>query len=300
MPSTSTPASTPLPASLFPEQISASGYQQLVNCPYQFFAARCLKLEPPETIREMLEKSDYGERVHLCLHAFHTNVADLPGPFPAELSIHNIKDATQCLNDIATAVFAQDLEDNFLHRGWLQRWQEMIPEYLHWQLEHQVEWQINSTENNLKAPRPNDPIKLQGRLDRIDANKDGLGIIDYKTGATPHDEDVLNGEAVQLPFYALLAEQSLQKTVTRVEYVALDNRSSKKRNGPKVETVGTLEGETLKTLTLATAARLDKLATDLKSGSPMPAWGDEKTCEYCDMDGLCRKQSWSEVMSGES
>jgi ATP-dependent helicase/nuclease subunit B len=287
--------SATIPAAMFPDHISASGYQQLVNCPYQFFAARCLKLEPPETIREMLEKSDYGERVHLCLHAFHTRVAGLPGPFPALLSIHNIKDAIGCLEDIATAVFAQDLEDNFLHRGWLKRWQEMIPDYIHWQLERQDHWRIQTTEANVDAQRPGTQVNLRGRLDRIDTSPEGLGVIDYKTGATPHETDVLEGEAVQLPFYAMLAEQGLNKPVVRVEYVALDchNKTrSSKRDKPKVEAVGTLEGEEFQALTRAVATRLDNLANDIQTGSPMPAWGDQITCRYCQMSGVCRREAW--------
>jgi len=49
---------------LIPKSISASGYQQLLNCPYQFYAARCLQLSPPENVQKFLAKSDYGERVH--------------------------------------------------------------------------------------------------------------------------------------------------------------------------------------------------------------------------------------------
>jgi len=48
------------PAKLLPQRYSATRYQQLMDCPYQFFAATCLGLKAPERIREALEKSDYG------------------------------------------------------------------------------------------------------------------------------------------------------------------------------------------------------------------------------------------------
>jgi len=67
-------------AALVPQTVTAGAYQELMDCPYQFFAARCLHLAAPETIREALEKSDYGERVHRCLEAFHGPVRGLPGP----------------------------------------------------------------------------------------------------------------------------------------------------------------------------------------------------------------------------
>ena len=292
---------------LFPEFLSASGYQQLINCPYQFFAARCLKLEPPESIREMLEKADYGERVHLCLHAFHHDVSGLPGPFASAITAQNKPAAIQCLNDIATAVFARDLEDNFLHRGWLKRWQVMIPEYIEWQLSRQKHWQVKSTELTVSAPRSNSGITIRGRLDRIDSGIDDetgakvAGIIDYKTGAIPSDDDVLSGESVQLPFYALLAEDACDATVTHVEYLSLDDRASAQKTRSAlsatktaVKTIGTLETETLDTLKEDIAERLDLLVNQIRAGTPMPAWGDEKTCGHCQMSGLCRRETWQE------
>ena len=127
-------------------------------------------------------------------------------------------------------------------------------------------------------------IELKGRLDRIDHDAHGSAIIDYKTGAAlPTQDDVEAGEAVQLPFYALLAQASAQP-VTRVEYVAI--------KADKISAAACLEGEALSKLAHATEQRLIALIQELRSGAPMPAWGDEKTCAWCAMSGLCRKQMW--------
>ncbi|MCL4316443.1 MAG: PD-(D/E)XK nuclease family protein, partial [Gammaproteobacteria bacterium] len=78
---TAAPAAQPLPrprtmprppcrAELLPLSLSARAYQQLMDCPYQFHAARCLALTPAVEAREDMEKSDYGLRVHRILHAF--------------------------------------------------------------------------------------------------------------------------------------------------------------------------------------------------------------------------------------
>ncbi len=300
------PMPQPLPANptvrisseLFPTHLSASGYQQLINCPYQFFAARCLQLEAPDSIREMLAKADYGERVHLSLHAFHENVRGLPGPFNATITSDNKPAAIKCLNEIAAAVFARDLEDNFLHRGWLRRWQEAIPAYIEWQRERQRQWRVKSTE--LKVTRKHGQITLRGRLDRIDAGTDNdsgvpiAGIIDYKTGSIPKNADVLNGESVQLPFYALLAEHIGRETITQVEYLSLDT-ATKKGASSMVKTAGTLETETLDTLMQNTATRLDLLVNQMTTGTPIPAWGDEITCGYCQMSGICRRETWQDL-----
>jgi ATP-dependent helicase/nuclease subunit B len=273
-----------VPAELLPDSISATGYQQLVNCPYQFFAGHCLGLEPPEAIREMLEKSDYGERVHRCLQAFHSAVAGLPGPFPEPVTATNRAAAVQCLEDIAHQVFAKDLEDNFLHRAWLKRWRDLIPGYIDWQIQRAQQWQVRDTELRLEAAATRPALK--GRLDRLDGGPAGMAVIDYKTGHTPSAEEVADGEAVQLPFYAWLAETAMAQDIAQVEYLALD--------GHRVKALGTLEGPLLEELKRRNAERLEALLHDLNAGAALPAWGDEGVCARCHMAGVCRQQTWGE------
>lgn len=273
---------------LIPRHISASAYQQLIDCPYQFFAARCLKLEPLESIKEMLEKSDYGERVHLCLQAFHSGVKNLPGPFKHPFTTANRDEAIHCLTSIADEVFAKDLEDNFLHRAWLKRWHDLIPAYIDWQIGQQLSWNVDSTEHKVETVLNGMNIPIAGRIDRIDTSKDtqekNYNILDYKTGKVARKDDVLAGESIQLPFYALLAKQALQKSASRVEYVSLDK--------DKVETKTTLEGDELNKLTLQIEQRLVDILTDIEKGKPMTAWGDDSSCEWCQMSGICRRESW--------
>ena len=281
---------TPVPPVLLPQTLSASGYQQLMNCPYQFFAARCLGLEPAETIREELEKSDYGERVHLCLQAFHSDVPHLPGPFREPLNETNKPRALACLQDIAAAVFSKDLEDNFLHRGWLKRWTDLIPHYLDWQLGHGQDWRLYASEEKLSTSLPGTSLHLTGRLDRIDKGEAGLGIIDYKTGAVPKVADVASLEAVQLPFYALLAEGEWDDRITRCEYLSLDAQ--------QVKSLVAVEHEELAELKEQNQTRLQELWHALTAGVAVTAWGDEDVCQRCDMSGLCRRQVWDQELEG--
>ena len=277
-------------AGMIPKHISASAYQQLIDCPYQFFAAKCLKLEPLESIKEMLEKSDYGERVHLCLHAFHTGAKDLPGPFNKPLTEKNREESIGFLTLIAEAVFEKDLEDNFLHRAWLKRWHDLIPAYIDWQIGQAQNWKVDSTELDINTSIEGLGIPLRGRIDRVDINTDNenpaLDILDYKTGLVASEKDVLAGESVQLPFYALLARQYLQKPASRVEYVSIGDG--------KVRARTTLEGETLSNLTHLAGQRLIEIISDLENGKSMKAWGDQNACDWCQMSGVCRRESWLE------
>jgi len=266
---------------LLPLNISASAYQQLIDCPYQYFAARCLGLKATDEIRMVLEKSDYGSRVHQCLQAFHSNVEALPGPFKAEITQENRQQAIQCLSDISVQVFSHDLEDNFQHRGWLQAWQNIIPLYINWQMRHQANWQADQAEIKI-TDKITTGFKLNGILDRVDVNKQEntqVGVIDYKTGKPPAQKEINAGEAVQLPFYALL----LDAEVKRVEYLELND---------KLKTSGALEDDALFELMQAQSERLNTLFTQLQNGDALPAWGDAKTCGYCDMDGICRRDAW--------
>jgi ATP-dependent helicase/nuclease subunit B len=276
------------PPALMPKTMSATGYQQVMNCPYQFFAARCLRLSPPDSVREMLQKDDFGNKVHACLQVFHSKVRGLPGPFDQPLSEAGRQAATDLLNLISHQVFAKDIEDNFIHRGWLKRWLELVPRYIDWQIDQARQWRIYQVEKSSERIALSDQCHIKGRLDRIDQSDDEFKIIDYKTGRVPSNEDVASGEAVQLPFYALLMQSIVGESANtqRVEYLSLDAN----RFGDSVF----IEGNELNQLQSAVAGRLVDIMQAMHQGQGLPAWGDSQTCKHCVMCGLCRKGSWQE------
>ncbi len=275
----------PLPATLWPQRLSPTGHQTLIDCPYRFRATVGLRLTAPEAIREALTKAEYGERVHRCLEAFHSDLPELPGPFRERLDPKHREAAIALHRTIAEAVFARDLEDNFEHRGWLQRWLEQIPSLVDWEIARHEAWRVEGVEQRLErtlAPG----LTLAGRLDRLDASAAGAAVIDYKTGTPPDQAEVDSGEAVQLPSYALLAPG-----VTQVGYLLLDDAT--------VKTGALLEGEALAELTAAVRERLERLAAEIRAGRGLPAWGDARTCGYCEMDGLCRRPVWEQAGAEE-
>lgn len=285
LPELQTKPAPSLPANLQPEAFSPSGYQQLLNCPYQYYAARCLELSPSEEIRRALSKAEYGQRIHQCLQAFHSKVAGLPGPFSGPVTAKHRDKAIALMNQIAEAVFNQDLADNFEHHGRLQEWQLQIPAYIDWQIERNSAWQVQETEI-WRDQKLTDRLKLVGQLDRIDNNQGGLGILDYKTGHHPKQNDVLEGEAVQLPVYALLAA-SKQQPVQQVAYLDLSTKE-------KATIPYTLADDDLHQLSEGIATRLIRICEQIEQGCGLPAWGDTNTCRYCDMKLLCRRQAWDD------
>jgi ATP-dependent helicase/nuclease subunit B len=271
-----------LSTGLRPRVLSASAYQQLVDCPYQFYAAYCLNLQAPEPVREALQKSDYGQRVHRCLQAFHADVPGLPGPFQERVAQSNRDMAVKLLEDISQAVFARDLEDNFEHRGWLKRWLAQIPGYVDWEIRRESHWQVAAVERSAQQ-EINAGLEVRGRLDRIDRHQEALAIVDYKTGSAASQDAVATGEDVQLALYAALTKGG----AVRVEYLLLDSKP--------VKSGALLEGDALALLSQQNRRRLEQIVADIDAGAPLPAWGDDRTCRYCAMDGICRKQAWSDA-----
>lgn len=62
-------------------------------------------------------------------------------------------------------------------------------------------------------------VKLRGKIDRIDKREDGLVVIDYKLGRTPlRHQDALDGRNIQLPIYAMAAENLMRGTMVASAY----------------------------------------------------------------------------------
>ncbi|MCW8935935.1 MAG: PD-(D/E)XK nuclease family protein [Gammaproteobacteria bacterium] len=263
---------------LIPSEYSASRHQRLIDCPYKFFAADALKLKPLEQISLELLKSEYGEKVHLILHAFHQQCQDLPAPFNNPLTKSNKSQALKHIEELSKQVFKTQTEDSIQHRGWFDRWMDTAESYIDWQIQRQCDWDIYRLEA-MSEQQLNTESKLVGRLDRIDKRGSELSIIDYKTGNTARQSDIDLAENIQLTSYA-----ALMKDVCNVIYLKLDKGETKQS--------GILEGDVLNDLKADVLKRLETVISDIRSSKPLPSWGDSKACEYCDMSGLCRKQMW--------
>lgn len=272
-----------VPKALIPQSFSASSYQQLMNCPYQFFAAQCLQLKPPEEIQLALSKREYGERVHLCLQAFHSDIPHRPGPFQLPLTRQNRQQAIELMQEIASSVFKHDLQENYIHKGWYHQWLKVIPAYIDWHIDNKQNTTVCQTEVKLERAFIEERI-LKGRLDRIDKQDNEYEIIDYKTGQLPTKKDVLAGEQVQLPFYALLTDPE-SMPVKSVGYLAIGKDTNFKAMFP-------FEKDELSELANNVLVRLEEMVFEIEQGQTLPAWENRKACEYCDMMTLCRVGTW--------
>lgn len=269
------PATMPAPSasSLSPKKLSASGYNSLVACPYQFFATRMLGLSGIDELSDMPEKRDYGDWLHQILAMFHT-----------QLHEHAVVDRAALLREISDQVFGQALDKSAAALGYYARWQKAMPAYLEWLTEREAQgWHFVLGEEKFeKVLRWEDgEIILHGRVDRMDENASGERIVlDYKsTNQTALRDKLKQGEDHQLPFYGLLSDVPLAAAL----YIPLEATKD------KIKEVESTEYETWQqTLSAQITNTMSAIAHD----APLPATGPESVCQYCDVRGLCRKGAW--------
>jgi ATP-dependent helicase/nuclease subunit B len=265
------PAPTPLHG-LIPGRISASGYNSLVACPYQYYARHMLRLNELDEVREGVEKRDYGVWVHDILHRFHQQ-------FPV-LGEHARAVLEEALQRISGEVFAPAVERDYLARAWLLRWQQAIPAYLDAQQKSEAEgWRYQNGEVPFEMPL-SDELTLHGRIDRVDGQPDDSArVVDYKMMDANRLRNKLReaGEDVQLACYASVYEAN------EAAFISIE----------KDKVVVVAPPQDIPELAQANIERLNEVFAQMRNGAALPAHGVDATCEYCEMRGLCRKNDWS-------
>jgi ATP-dependent helicase/nuclease subunit B len=267
------------PADRIPARISASGYNALLSCPYQFHARYVLGLGELDDVQEEIEKRDYGELVHDILTEFHKAHPRVSALKPEV--------ARSALEALSREAFADLVARNYLARAWLARWLALVPEYLEWQVRREKDgwaWHAGEESRSIDIVTPEGRhFVLHGRLDRVDVNGEGdFSVIDYKTQRPEVLKRKLEsvGEDVQLPVYALL----WGGPVAAALFLSVE-----RGGGVKEVPLGTEIAQ----LADATRERLGTMVDALYNASPLVAQGIDAVCQYCEVRGLCRRNYWT-------
>ncbi len=269
--------------------ISASSYEALRACPYQFFATRLLALQSDGELEQDPDQRDWGNFVHASLQAFHEARAETRAGSQDDAALLQRCAETQMQR------LARDLGENTaaLLLPYRHSWPNLAAQYLAWLAEDEAEnsWQFQAGEyapqpsGQLVLDAPEAPLTLSGRIDRLDHNQAGkLRVLDYKTGSASALEKKLKraGEDTQLPFYALLLGEAAAQLHSASYLVLRANEAVKLIASP--QPLDAAEA-------LAEGIRADM--NRIYAGSPMPALGsDQGACKYCAARGLCRKGQW--------
>jgi len=254
-------------AAHLPRRYSPTAYQTLLDCPYRFFVTGVLGIRELDQADDALDKSDYGNTLHRILKAFHDS-APPPGRDAALARLKEMSDAEFAALPAWTAA------------AWRSRWEKIQPAYVDAWLDWVAQgWHYQSGEAAFEMPfnvAGLGEVTLHGRVDRVDQKSDARTVIDYKTGSAQGLKKKLKDptEAVQLPFYAWLAEAAaayLPINETPVAPLELDGETD-------VDAI---------------SSRLPKLLEAIAAGAALPASGIDAACQYCEARGLCRKGMWT-------
>ncbi len=254
-------------------RLSASAYEDLRRCPYRFFALRQLKLQEADELESELGKRDFGNWLHTSLHHFHMAL---------KASATTDTALRRDMLDSAAGQSARELgltDSEFLPFAAI--WPRVRDGYLEWLTGHEAGG-AQFVEGEVWKDMDYGDIQLIGKIDRVDQMPDGSRLVmDYKTeGSGVTRERIKDGqEDTQLAFYAaLLADDTLGAA-----YINLGEKEATK-TFPQPDIVDLRD------------QLVDSILTDMARitrGSPLPALGEGKACEYCSARGLCRKDFWS-------
>ncbi len=270
-----TPVAQPLPSApaLLPQTLSASAYNTLFVCPYQFFASRMLALKPAEELTELPERRDYGQWLHQILQQYHETVQTLETPLAQRHSL---------MARISDQVFDQVIARHPGALGFRARWLKRQAAYVDWANQHEQDgWQFAFGEQSRERliEWEAGSVKLIGKLDRIDQHPSGESLVlDYKSGRKRSLQIRLaEREDHQLPFYALL----MDPPPTHAAYVAIDE-----------DKPATVEATDLPLWREKLEHQLRHQLNAIGTGAALPATGVGNSCDWCAMRGLCRKGAW--------
>jgi ATP-dependent helicase/nuclease subunit B len=196
---------------------SSSRLETYAKCPFYFWAAYAMQLEPRELPRAGFDVLILGLIYHLVLEKLYNRVPDgNPDRLRAELPA------------VAQEVFDAAPNDyDFRPTPLWERQQEELTKVLHRTVDALIETAgeyvplIQELSFGLKQRPPlvlqgQHPLHLRGYIDRVDRAPDGrLRIIDYKAGSTPISaRSLTDGHRLQLPLYALAAQEALDAEVS--------------------------------------------------------------------------------------
>ena len=247
---------------------SASQLTALGQCAFKWFANKVLRIQELEEAEEELSALLKGNLYHRSL----------------ELALSKVKDLTQITANLEAA-FLQAEKDSQLPvlSAWEARRSEHLkvlnracnqPDFCQQGAEIlKLETEFNGEWHGLN---------VTGRIDRIDRTPEGLVLLDYKSGSSlpPGIKDEA-GKAnidIQMPLYMDIAGSFFPgETVSDAYYYSITKGKKISKKQPSAETL---------------QAAAEKIKNHLEQGYyPVEPDVDQKACNYCPYDLVCRKGS---------
>jgi ATP-dependent helicase/DNAse subunit B len=257
---------TPVMLSVLKERtarISPSALESFLQCPFQYFGTRQLRLKlPPKRPEDRLSFLLQGNIVHDVLAEWYAQPQEI-GPLFHRI-FERISEEQHIPNGYHTErlrnAMLQDLERFACDQSWPRLG--------------------FTSQQELEFVSPlGDSLEISGRIDRIDTARDGTArIVDYKYSAVQRVKEKKNGKGLQAPLYLLAAEKTFGVRPVRMFFIGL-------KGG--VEYVGWDEGE-FPAEWQSTSDRVLRIVEQIRGGVLAPAPADTGNCYFCDVRDVCR------------
>ncbi|MEA3398628.1 MAG: UvrD-helicase domain-containing protein [Patescibacteria group bacterium] len=255
-------------------------YTQLAafnNCPYQYQLAHIIKVP-----RRSKHTFSFGQTMHLTLQKIFQLAGETKNFGQADLFGESGKKAVnESKLKISWEIIKKVYEDS-----WIDEWYESEAQKKEYKklgedsLKQFIEKYKENWPNtvsleqgiNLKISG----YRIFGKIDRVDKTKNGIQIVDYKTG-TPKSKDKISAEnKEQLLIYQLACEQAYEKKIENLQFYYLNNNS-------EINFIGT--DKELKDMEKKILERIEKIK-DAAGNNYFPA-KPGPLCKFCDFSGIC-------------
>jgi RecB family exonuclease len=275
---------------------SVSAIETYLECPFKFFAQRVLKLQEEPEDEEIMDPRRQGAFVHAVFEAFFHAWQDAghsaitPGNLAVarELFTLVVDRALDRLPAAESALERTRLLGSPAAAGLGDAVIRMEAERPIAVVERLLEERLDGefVVETADGPRT---VVLRGKADRIDLLADGtFRLIDYKLGWPPN-----RARALQLPIYALCAEQKLRSR--RGRSWRLGEAAYLAFKGPRrVVPLFTAPADRVKVMADAQQRLVDALDA-IDRGEFPPSPDDIYRCETCAFVAVCRKDYVGDV-----
>jgi len=221
---------------------SPSGLTTYIRNPLDFYTQYILKIREVEDVEETIAANTMGTVVHDTLQTLYE-------PYLQQTLTPEIIAKMQAQADSeVTAQFSKTFKEGNLNFGKNLITYEMAKRYVQNILKEEIksvksgnEIVIKKIEENLEAlipfPELDFPVKIQGKVDRIDILNGMLRVIDYKTGKVEQKNVTLSAwedlttdykysKSFQVLAYALMVNETLEIKETKAGIISFKNLKS--------------------------------------------------------------------------
>jgi len=182
-------------------------------CPYAFFAAYGLGLEPRQSVEAGYDVRQLGSIYHFILESVFRRAAETgeaPADILPEITGQVFDTAPETYGFRPTPLWAQQRAEH--ERILVTTIAALVEASDGWEPAHfEPPFGLHGAPPLELRDADGATLRLRGYIDRVDVNSDGqLRVIDYKSGSTPISaRDLTSGKRVQLALYALAARDVL-------------------------------------------------------------------------------------------